>query len=195
MKAGLMLGVNPNTEREDNDYYATDPYAIQIALPTLQKIGLNKKVWEVACGEGHLAKELEKNGYTVKATDLVDRGYGEVSNFLTNNDHWNGDILTNPPFNKAEEFIRHSFDVINNGNRIFMFLKIQFLETPKRKQLFEEFPLEYLIVNSQRIGCARNGNFGEYMSFRNGKWCGDTQFYAWFVFRKSYDGDSKILWI
>lgn len=30
MKAGLMLVVNPNAEREENDFYATDPYVIDI---------------------------------------------------------------------------------------------------------------------------------------------------------------------
>lgn len=30
MKAGLMLGVNPDATREVNDYYATDPNAIYV---------------------------------------------------------------------------------------------------------------------------------------------------------------------
>lgn len=52
MKAGLMLGVNPNAIREKNDYYATNPHAMEIALPFLKKIGLSKNIWECACGGG-----------------------------------------------------------------------------------------------------------------------------------------------
>ena len=33
MKAALMLGVNPNAEREINDFYATGPKAMEIAIP------------------------------------------------------------------------------------------------------------------------------------------------------------------
>lgn len=32
MKSALMLGVNPNFDREPNDFYATDPKAIEIAF-------------------------------------------------------------------------------------------------------------------------------------------------------------------
>ena len=31
-------------------------------------------VWECACGEGHLSKELQKQGYQVYSSDLIDRG-------------------------------------------------------------------------------------------------------------------------
>lgn len=42
-------------ERENDDYYATDP----IAIDTLILVGqIAHKVWEVACGEGHLAEKL-----------------------------------------------------------------------------------------------------------------------------------------
>ncbi len=54
MKAGLMLGVNPNSKREDNDFYATNPKALKLFLQSLKKdnIILNKHIWECACGKG-----------------------------------------------------------------------------------------------------------------------------------------------
>lgn len=39
-------------------------------------ITLHKNVWECSCGQGHLSEVLNKNGYNVKSTDLIDRGYG-----------------------------------------------------------------------------------------------------------------------
>jgi hypothetical protein len=50
MKSALMLGVNPNFKREKNDYYATSPHAMEIALPYLADIGLSRNIWEPACG-------------------------------------------------------------------------------------------------------------------------------------------------
>ena len=38
MKSALMLGVNPNAEREKNDFYATNPHALEIAMPILKNI-------------------------------------------------------------------------------------------------------------------------------------------------------------
>ena len=63
MKAGLMLGVNPEAKREANDFYATDPYVINRSIDFFKKIGLSNTVWECACGTGHLSKRLEEFGY------------------------------------------------------------------------------------------------------------------------------------
>jgi hypothetical protein len=59
-------------EREQNDYYATEPKALELLLGAEE---FDPFIWECACGEGHLAKVLEKHGYIVRATDLIDRGY------------------------------------------------------------------------------------------------------------------------
>lgn len=46
-------------DREENDYYATDP----IAAEWLMKLeNLDKNIWECACGEGHLAKVFMRGG-------------------------------------------------------------------------------------------------------------------------------------
>jgi hypothetical protein len=54
MKSGLMLGVNPNTERQKEDFYATNPKALELFLSKLEEdgIGIDNKVWECACGMG-----------------------------------------------------------------------------------------------------------------------------------------------
>ena len=147
MKSGLMLGVNPNAIREKNDFYATNPHALEIAMPIFKDI-LHNNVWECDCGQGHLSEVLKDNGYNVKSTDLVDRGYGGVKNFLECDDIFEGDILTNPPFKLAEQFVEKSFELINDGNYAIFFLKVQFLESKSRKKMFEKYPLKYLIVNS-----------------------------------------------
>lgn len=61
------------TDRETNDYYATSPVAAEWLIKIEE---LSHNIWECACGEGHLAKVFVEHGYTVKSTDLIDRGYG-----------------------------------------------------------------------------------------------------------------------
>ena len=92
------LGASSHTEkeREENDFYATDPKAIEL-LCELEKF--NEWIWENACGEGHLSKELQKQGYQVYSSDLIDRGYGHSGiDFLQYDKAWHGDIITNPPY-------------------------------------------------------------------------------------------------
>jgi hypothetical protein len=65
-----------------------------------------ENVWECACGQGHLAKVLDKKGLLGKASDLIDRGYGEVGiDFYNYRDTWSGDILTNPPLWGCNEIL------------------------------------------------------------------------------------------
>lgn len=193
MKSGLMLGVNPNAEREENDYYATHPSAVEIALPLFEKIGVSKDVWEPACGEGHISEVLKKNGYKVVSSDLINRGYGSVKDFLSveNTDDWfsfeDYDIITNPPFKLAEEFVEQSMRLLSTGRKAIFFLKVQFLESKGRKPLFENYPPKYVIINSERQLCAKNAEFEKYTS--------TTQCYCWFVFEKGYTGDSKLMWL
>ena len=66
-------------ERESNDYYATEPKAARLLMEVEQ---FAPYIWECACGEGHLAKEFEKAGYHVYASDIINRGYGYQQDFL-----------------------------------------------------------------------------------------------------------------
>lgn len=186
------LGASNHTEkeRENDDFYATDPIAINVLLEEGGLI-LDEYVWECACGEGHLSERLKEYGYDVKSTDLIDRGYGSGGvDFLTYDKKWNGDIITNPPYKYAKEFIEHALDIVPEGKQVVMFLKIQFLEGKARKKLFEKYPPKNVFVASGRILCAKNALFDE---MRAGG--GSAVAYAWYVWEKGYKGDTIIKWI
>ena len=177
-------------EREENDFYATDPVAIDKLYQTGELTC--KNIWECACGEGHLAKKLVEYGYNVKATDLIDRGYGEGGvDFLACKDKFDGDILTNSPYKYATEFVLKALDLVSEGNKVFMFLKLTFLEGKKRyDELFSKYPPKKVYIFSQRILCAKNGDFDKTKS--NG---GSAVAYAWYVWEKGYTGDTVVKWI
>lgn len=186
------LGASNHTdkEREENDFYATSP----IAIDKLYKTGelTCKNIWECACGEGHLAKKLIEYGYSVKATDLIDRGYGEGGvDFLACKDRFEGDILTNPPYKYAAEFSLKALDLVPDGNKVFMFLKLTFLEGKKRyDELFSKYPPKKIYVFSQRVLCAKNADFD---GMKAGG--GSAVAYAWYVWEKGYTGDTVVKWI
>ena len=186
------LGASNHTdkERENDDYYATDPIAIDVLIND-GGVTFDKPIWECSCGEGHLSERLKEFGYEVYSTDLVDRGYGEGGiDFLKCDKKWNGDILTNPPYKYAKEFIEHAMELIPNGCRVFMFLKVQFLEGKARKELFTKYPPKCVYVSSSRILCAKNAKFDE---MRAGG--GSAVAYAWYCFEKGYSGKSELKWI
>lgn len=188
----VQLGSSNHTDkdREINDYYATDPKALEIFLDKLKedKFELHNNIWEPACGEGHLSKVLEKRGYNVYSSDLIARGYGWESDFLqTKVSNLNLDILTNPPYKYAKEFVEKALEIQVNGYYTIMFLKIQFLEGQARKNLFKKYPPKYVYVNSKRQICYINGDMSKKMS--------SASCYCWFIWEKGWKGDPSIRWI
>lgn len=183
------LGASNHTEneRQNEDYYATEPKAMELLLEVEQ---FSPVIWECACGGGHLAQVLENNGYEVIATDLIYRGYGdkESLNFLEETlEDFEGDIITNPPYKYALEFVQKALDSVNVGNKVAMFLKLQFLEGKQRKQFFIQNPPKVIYVSSSRLLCAMNGEFEKITS--------SAVAYAWFVWEKGFKGDPIIKWI
>lgn len=187
----VTLGASNHTdkERQREDYYATDPIAASLLLEVEPFEG---KIWECACGEKHLAKVFEDAGHEVRSSDIVDRCSNETFDFLgiENCETWEGNIITNPPYKYATEFIYKSLSIIPNGYKVAMFLKVQFMEGKERKYLFTEFPPKVIYVSSSRIMCAKNGEFEK---MREGG--GSAVAYAWYVWEKGYKGDTKIKWI
>ena len=72
-----------SAERAGQDYYATDPIAIDKLLNAETP---HNRIWECACGGGHLSERLTERGYYVYSSDIVDRGYKRLTrtrDFLT----------------------------------------------------------------------------------------------------------------
>ena len=185
------MGASNHTdkERESNDFYATEPKAIDV-LCSIEKF--DGEIWECAAGQGHMSERLKEYGYVVKSTDLIDRGYCEGGvNFLKETDTYYGAaIISNPPYKYAQEFIEKALELITDGNKVCMFLKIQFLEGKKRKELFKKYPPKVIYVSSSRLLCAKNAEFEQMI-----KGGGSAVAYAWFVWEKSYTGSTYVKWV
>jgi hypothetical protein len=182
----VTLGASNHSlgERQKEDYYATEPAATDW-LCKLETF--TNPILEPSCGEGHISKQLIKHGYDVVSRDLVDRGYGEVADFLyRNNEKWSGDIITNPPYIAAQEFVEQALSMIQEGHKVAMFLKLTFLEGKQRAKLFKENPPIRIWVSSSRLKCAKNGDFDQFKS--------SATAYAWFIWEKGYKGYPEIRW-
>lgn len=140
----VTLGASNHTdkEREKNDFYATQPEAINKLVGAIRNM-LPKKVWECACGTGCLSDRLKDFGYDVVSSDLIDRGYGDIADFLKTTEMPTdcNCIITNPPYKYATEFVKHSLELLKKGGLCAMFLKTTFLEGQKRyDEIFSTTP-------------------------------------------------------
>lgn len=186
----ITLGASNHTteERQSEDYYATEPKAAELLL---QNEVFSQKVWECACGEKHLSEVFEQHGYEVRSSDLCDRCGNEVYDFLSNdNVFWEGDIITNPPYKYAQEFVEKALNIIPAQKKVAMFLKLSFLEGKKRKRLFLSTPPKVIYVSSSRLLCAKNGDFRRMQAGG-----GSAVAYGWFVWEKGYLGSTVVKWI
>lgn len=186
----VTLGASNHTEkdRQNEDYYATEPAAAEW-LCEIEDLG-DKKIWECASGENHLADVFSAHGHEVRTSDIIPRTpTTEVIDFLSSNEKWDGHIITNPPYKMAKEFVEKAMETVTDGNKVCMFLKVQFLEGKSRKKLFEKYPPKTVWVSSSRLLCAKNAEFEE---MRRGG--GSAVAYAWYVWEKGYKGDTALKW-
>lgn len=169
-------------DRAEHDYYATPSKAGEDLIKVYPSIN---NVWECAVGEGSLSKGL--GNIVVKESDLVLRNYEcEQLDFLNSNYEHNGWIVTNPPYKYAKEFALKAIELASDG--VAMFLRIQFLESQKRQELFKKYPPKYVYIYTKRCPqCALNGDFS--------KDTGNATTYAWFIWEKGSTSEPIIRWI
>lgn len=190
-----LAGGTPKNERVENDFYATDPIAVKKLLTSYS--GIDGLILEPCVGQGHIAEAI-KNFYTnpreIVGVDIVNRGYPNtiVVDFLK----WETDqkfdsIISNPPYSLAMEFVEKGMELLNNDGVMAMFLKIQFLEGSKRKEMFEKYPPKYIYVFRNRMATWKDGQPKDH----NGKRWATTMCHAWFIWEKGSVTEPVIRWL
>jgi len=172
------------TLRQKEDYYATDSRAIR-GLSNF--ITIKWTVWENACWEWNLSKELEKINWThVISSDLIDRGYWETLDFfwpftkdftMNKKIEW---IITNPPYKYWKKWVEESLRYSSN---VAVLMKLVFLESKKRYLFFQNSWLKNVLVYSKRLWVYKNN-----IKTKN-SW---LVAYAWFIFKKWYKWKAMI---
>lgn len=141
-------------------------------------------IWECACGDGAMSLVLEETGNSVISTDLYDRGYGEHGVDFLSSSRRAENVITNPPYNAAEGFVRSGLAAA--GQKFALLLRLAFLEGANRQRtIFSEAPPSRVWVFSERItfypaGAERKGS--------------GTTAYAWFVWDKNAPSGTELRW-
>lgn len=84
-----------------------------------------------------------------------------------------------------------ALELIKPGRKVYMFLKLTFLEGKARYiELFSKYPPKTVYVFSERVLCAKNGDFQRMKDTG-----GSAVAYAWFVWEKGNYAGTEIKWI
>jgi hypothetical protein len=171
--------------RETHDFYPTWPAATRALLSAERFDG---PIWEPACGDGAMSKELEADGYEVISTDLIDRGYGEGGrDFLMEWQPLAPNIVTNPPFRWAVEFVDRAL-MLTTG-KVALFLRLAFLEGQDRGRWLPTTPLARVWIMSRRVPIQR----GRMANPEEEK--GGVIAFAWFIWSHGHEGRPEIGWL
>ena len=182
----LNGGFKPTMKRfadlEGPDFFPTPAWATYALIDNENFEG---DIWECACGNGAMSKVLAEANPKVTSSDLFDRGFGEAGHdFLTSNRRF-GNIITNPPYNSAEGFVKSG--VKNSEKKFALLLRLAFLEGANRqKTIFTKHPPSRLWIFSERI------TFYPHGAVQKGT---GTTAYAWFVWDKDAPGSTELKWL
>lgn len=152
-----------------------------LEYPEIQKFAMSQKNVITVRPEMRFDEVLTVHGYP--GTEVIDFLKVRKEDIKTD---FSRDIITNPPYKYAKEFIAKALDISMDGTKIAMFLKVQFLEGKARRELFEKYPPKKIYISSSRLLCAKNGEFEKDSS--------RAVAYAWFVRVKGYKGEPIVRW-
>lgn len=171
----------PADARANDDFYATQRWVTR-ALCRVETF--SGGIWEPACGEGDMALVLrEELPNSVDFSDLVDRGFGPVRDFLAASQMQGGtkNIVTNPPFKLLADFIEHAVFGLKAEKACFL-APLYFLEGGRRHQrIFSKHPPARVWTFVERPAFKRGGRAEE--SARG------VQAFAWAVWEREPPAD------
>lgn len=174
-----------NGKRRPSDFYET-PYSITRQFLNLGLIDKNS-VLEPCAGGGAIVNVLHTEGYSPTWYDINGTGIGQ-KDFLTETNQYS-QIVTNPPFSLAGEFILKAKKVTTS--RFAFLLPLNYLHG---KQRFDniwsdtEYPLKSVHVFT------RYPRLGDQLR-PDGKYKTAMMVYAWYLWEKEHKGDPILSWI
>jgi hypothetical protein len=177
-----QAGQHSFKERQD-DCYETPACAVE-ALLRVESIP--RRVWEPACGPGSIVRVLKAHGHKVVASDIVDYGCEDqiVLDFLKleEDDAAMECIVTNPPYQLAEMFVRQA---LMCSPLVIMLLRLAFLESVRRTDILEKSGLARIHVFRNRLPMMHRKGW-------DGPKASSAMPFAWFVWERDHPGPTTI---
>jgi hypothetical protein len=187
-----LSATNRGSKRVESDFYPTP-------IPVIHNFLDNHKlkdgiILEPSAGNGNFLQAIRIKGYQndlvanelrkEEHQNLLDSG----ANIIRHNDFLDGiegidglnisTIITNPPFTYAKEFIETCRKKYPKAELI-MLLRLALLESKKRYEFWQQYPVNKLYILSQRPSFTGKGT--------------DATAYAWFVWDGTGEQEIKVI--
>lgn len=209
------------TMRQEDDFYATDPKALEALDAVVNSIDVPQKqvirnirlckaylgsysqyIWEPAAGTGNLSNWLKEHGYNVIASDLKYRGCtdGSIVDGV--------DFLKTIPRERFKGTSGNPYIILTNPPYS---LATEFIEhalaiLPVGGLYIALMNITYLAGQKRYERVYSKGTLREVYVFskrvecwKNGEQpkdkCGSIANYAWYVFQKGYNGQPTLYWL
>lgn len=180
-----------NSKRVDFDFYPTPLFRCHDALSFLPAHLQPQCILDAGAGTGVWGKAARKKypralitGVDIRPETVQPKAYNFWlrNDFLLLNEPPCFDlVMSNPPYEYAEAFVRQSMAMLETSGFCIMLLRLNFLETQPRARLFNQYPLQKVVVCASRI------------SFTNNSLTNATA-YAYFIWQKGYKGATALEW-
>lgn len=168
--------------RHGDDWYVEPPWVVDQLLRAVTFTGI---IHDPCCGGGTIPKRLDERGYNTTASDVVDRGYGDIRDFFLDLRR-RQNIICNPPYKIAERFILHAIEVTDG--KVAAIVNLKFLASQgRRDRLFFRHPPANVLILSQRPSMPPGGSG---IAAKGG-----TADYCWIVWDNVAGGDTRVSWL
>ena len=152
-----MSATNRGAKRKVNDAYDTPEYTIDSLLEVL-RISRFRTFLEPCKGNNRIYDKIDVLPMNKQWCEIT-QGKDYLTTYFNDVDL----IITNPPFNLAQEFLQKS---LIEAASVWYLLRLNFLESKKRVKFWEHNPPTHLLVLSARPSFTGKGT--------------DATGYAWF---------------
>jgi len=118
----------------------TPPYALESLLQFLPK-ELTKPIYDPASGAGVLARELERNGFDVIATDIKDgTDFFKIPKLSTRV------IVTNPPYSMKYKWLKHCYEL---DQPFALLMPVEMIGTWAGQALFRKYSTKIIYMDKR----------------------------------------------
>ncbi|MGN6486990.1 MAG: hypothetical protein ACTHLT_04110 [Devosia sp.] len=175
-------------ERDPLDWYVEPP---ECSAALFRMEAFEGLVWDPACGLGRIVEQARVANLEAVGSDVVRRSeYCErKSDFLQRTFEPNfKNIVTNPPFGKAEEFVREAIRITPQGGKVAVILPLVWVSGfSSKRDWLPHSPLRTLYPISPRPSMPPGKVIEAGVKPGNG-----TKDFAWLVWEVGYTGQASV---
>jgi hypothetical protein len=144
-------------------------------------------IYDPACGFGRIVQSALKRNLNAIGNDIVDRGFNAATAPADFFEHTrvHNNIVSNPPFDKIEEFTLHALN--RTTHKVAMIMPTARLNAAR---WLTNTPLRRIWLLTPRPSMPPG-----HVITAKGKVGGGKSDYAWLVFEHGYDGEPELHWM